>query len=170
MQLAEGFKMVQNFPHDFDGVLAGCPALNFPSLQSWSGHFYPIFGNPTDPTYVPQGPLWTLIHNEVLKQCDLLDGALDGIIEDPQLCRFRPEALQCPPGTTHFGSCLTGPQVGAVRQAFTDFYGTDGQLIYPRMQPGSELMASQQFYANGSFLYSTDWFRYVVYSMAHPAI
>jgi feruloyl esterase len=154
---------VQDFPQDFDGVLAGCPALNFPSLQSWSGHFYPIFGNPGDETYVPQGAHWEFIHDEILRQCDGLDGAIDGVLEDPRLCRFRPEALQCPPGTKG-PTCLTGSQVGAVRAAFTDFYGADGTMIYPRMQPGSEVMASQQFYANGSFLYSTDWFRYVVYS------
>ncbi|KUJ14339.1 tannase and feruloyl esterase [Mollisia scopiformis] len=160
----QGFKMVQDFPTDFDGVLAGCPALNFPSLQSWSGHFQPIFGNPGDDTYVPQGPHWELIHHEILKQCDGLDGVVDGIIEDTRLCRFRPEALQCSPGLDgKNGACLTGSQVGAVRNAFTDFYGVDGNLIYPRMQPGSEIMASEQFYANGTFLYSTDWFRYVVY-------
>lgn len=154
-----------SFPQDFDGVLAGCPALNFPSLQSWSGHFYPIFGDAGSPSFVPKGQLWDAIHTEILKQCDGIDGVVDGLIEDTRLCNFRPEALQCPPGTsTGSTSCLTGPQVIAVRAAFTDFYGVHGNMIYPRMQPGSEVTASDQFYANGSFLYSTDWFRYVVYS------
>jgi len=161
----QGFKSVQSYPNDFDGVLAGAPALNFPSLGSWSARFYPIFGNPSSPTYVPIGSLWSLIHQEILNQCDGIDGIVDGIIEDPELCRFRPEALQCSPGITNSTTCLTSPQVGAVRAAFTDYYGEDGELIFPRMQPGSEIIAQYVYYATGAFSYSVDWFRYVVFSM-----
>jgi feruloyl esterase len=89
---------------------------------------------------------------------------VDGIIEDPELCRFRPEALQCPPQAMNTTGCLTSAQVGAVRAAFTDFYGVDGKLIFPRMQPGSEVIAQYVYYTSGAFPYSTDWFRYVVYS------
>ena len=159
----QGFKSVQSYPLDFDGVLAGAPALNYPNLNSWSAHFYPIFGDPGNATYVPI-PMWAVIHQEILNQCDGIDGVVDGIIEDPELCRFRPEALQCPPGTTNSSTCLTSAQVGAVRLAFTDLYGVDGKLIYPRMQPGSEAIASLVYYATGPFSYSTDWFNYVVYS------
>jgi len=160
----QGFKSVQSYPLDFDGVLAGAPALNYPNLNSWSAHFYPIFGDPGNATFVPVG-LWAAIHQEILNQCDGIDGVVDGIVEDPELCRFRPEALQCPPGTTNSSTCLTSTQVGAVRQAFTDFYGVDGKLIYPRMQPGSEIIASLVYYTGGPFSYSSDWFKYVVYSM-----
>ena len=166
----QGFKSVQTYPLDFDGVLAGAPALNFPNLASWSNHFYPIFGNPGDSTYVPAGALWTTIHQEILNQCDGIDGVVDGIIEDPELCRFRPEALQCAPGATNSSTCLTSAQVGAVREAFTDYYGVDGKLIYPRMQPGSEITASLLYYSSGAFSLSSDWFKYVVYSMCHPVL
>lgn len=99
-----------------------------------------------------------------MNQCDGIDGVVDGIIEDPELCRFRPETLQCPPGTTNSSTCLTSAQVGSVREVFTDFYGVDEKLIYPRMQPGSEIIASLVYYSDGAFSYSTDWFNYVVYS------
>jgi len=159
----QGFKSVQTYPNDFDGVLAGAPALNFPSLDSWSAHFYPIFGNSSAPTFVSTA-LWAVIHQEIMNQCDAIDGVTDGVIEDPELCRFRPEALLCSPGVTNSTSCLTGAQAGAVRAAFTDYYGTDGKLIYPRMQPGSETIAALLYYTGGAFAYSVDWFRYVVYS------
>lgn len=139
-------------------------ALDFANLTSWSASFYKIFGDASDPTYVPAGALWALIHQEIMSQCDDIDGIVDGIIEDPTLCQFRPEALQCPPDTTNSTICLTSAQVGAVRAAITDYYGVDGQLIYPRMQPGSEETSQYIYYTSGPFSYSVDWFRYVVYS------
>ncbi len=36
----QGFKEVQKFPHDFDGVVVGAPAVGFNNLSSWSGSFY----------------------------------------------------------------------------------------------------------------------------------
>jgi len=36
----QGFKAVQSYPDDFDGVVAGAPALDFASLTSWSSSFY----------------------------------------------------------------------------------------------------------------------------------
>lgn len=89
---------------------------------------------------------------------------MDGIIEDPSLCRFRPEALQCAPDATDTTTCLKKEQVEGVRKVFTDYYGVDGQMIYPRMQPGSEAAAAQIYYTAQAFPYSADWFRYVVYS------
>jgi feruloyl esterase len=35
----EGFKEVQDFPQDFDGVVVGAPAVAFNNLSSWSGSF-----------------------------------------------------------------------------------------------------------------------------------
>jgi feruloyl esterase len=163
----QGFKAVQSYPEDFDGVVAGSPALAFTNLTSWSASFYPIFGDRNSSTYVPV-PLWTTVHQEILRQCDGLDGVVDGILEDPTLCPFRPEALIC--GASSNGtSCLTPAQAGAVRAAFSDYYGVDGSLIFPAMQPGSEQVASFLLYAGGAFPYSVDWFRYVVYSK-HPPL
>ncbi|KAL3420131.1 feruloyl esterase B-2-like protein 3 [Phlyctema vagabunda] len=158
----QGFKSVQEFPEDFDGVVAGAPALYSPALTAWSGHFYPILGSSNSSTFVPSA-LWLVIHDEILKQCDGLDGVSDGIVEDVDLCQFRPEALQCAPGATNTTACLTGAQVGAVREVFSDYYGLDGELIFPRMQPGSELVARFLYYSGRPFAYTTDWYRYVVY-------
>jgi hypothetical protein len=94
-----------------------------------------------------------LIHNEVLKQCDGLDGVLDGIIEDPTICDFRPEAIMCS-STTNSTDCLTPKQVDIVRGVLSPYYGEDGKLIYPAMQPGSEVYAVQKLYAGKPFSYS----------------
>ncbi|CZT04855.1 hypothetical protein WAI453_007630 [Rhynchosporium graminicola] len=157
----QGFKAVQTYPEDFDGVVAGAPALKFPDLSSWSALFYTLFGkDATDPRFVSV-PEWdAVVYPEVMRQCDGIDGVVDRVIEDPELCSFRPEALLCVPGTSE--GCLRKEQVESVRAIYTDYYGVDGKLIYPRMQPGSELVASRAYYTAGEFPYSSDWYRYVV--------
>ncbi|KAG9234077.1 tannase and feruloyl esterase-domain-containing protein [Amylocarpus encephaloides] len=162
----QGFKAIQTYPEDFDGVVAGAPAFAFPNLTAWSGHFYPMFGNASSASYIPAGSKWQLVHQEVLKQCDAIDGIADGILEDPNLCHFRPESLQCVSSrpSTNTANCLTKPQVKAVREALSDYLDDKGNLIYPRLQPGAEILASNVLFANGPFPYTTDWFRYVVYN------
>lgn len=60
---------MQDFPDDFDGVVAGAPAVAFNNLTSWSGDFLKILGNSSSPTFVSTD-LWTVVHEEILNQCD----------------------------------------------------------------------------------------------------
>lgn len=148
----QGIKAAEMFPGDFDGIVAGSPALDFNNLQSWRARFFPITGQTNSSDFIST-EVWTnLIHNEVLSQCDGLDGAIDGIIEDPNLCSFRPEALLCKKNIT--AHCLTPIQVQMIREIFSPFYGEDGNLIYPAMQPGSEILAATKLYAGMPFSYS----------------
>ena len=148
----QGIKAAEMFPCDFDGIVAGSPALDFNNLQSWRARFFPITGRPNSSDYISTARWINLIHGEILNQCDGLDGAIDGIIEDPNLCSFRPEALLCRRKTT--ADCLTSTQVEMVREIFRPFHGENGNLIYPAMQPGSEIMAATNLYAGKPFSYS----------------
>lgn len=148
----QGFKASEMFPRDFDGIVAGSPALDFNNLFSWRANFFPITGSNSSTDFITPS-LWTkLIHNEILNQCDRLDGAIDNIIEDPSLCDFQPESLLCANGATE--NCLTPVQVKTVRKIFEPLRGENGQVIYPAMQPGSEVMAVQKLYAGKPFSYS----------------
>jgi hypothetical protein len=40
----------------------------------------------------------TLFTNAVIAACDANDGVKDGIVSDPQMCRFDPQALLCKAG------------------------------------------------------------------------
>ena len=161
----QGFKSAQAFPEDFDGIVAGAPALDFNNLNSWSGHFYLLTGVAGSPTYLTADQ-WTAVHADIMAQCDGIDGHVDGIIEDPLLCQYRPESLICPPGTAaNTSTCITGTQARTVRAVFSGLYGENGTLVYPRMQPGSELLGEPYiYYAGQPFSYSVDWFRYAVYN------
>jgi len=160
----QGFKEAQDFPGDFDGIVAGAPALAFNNLSSWSGRGLIVTGPPTAPTFLtPQH--WALVAKDVLAQCDSLDGVKDGIIEDNDICPYRPENLQCSHssnGTNSTTTCLTSPQVQTVRTLFTDWYGVNGSIIYPRMNYGVELTAAFIYYNGQPFPYTQDWYRYAI--------
>lgn len=161
----QGWKMVQEFPEAFDGVVVGAPALAFNNLSSWSGSFYPKTGSNTSSTWLTPDE-WTLVHEDILSQCDGLDGVEDGIIEDPELCAYTPVNLQCSLSPSNSSACLSFAKVQTVAKIFQPFWGWGANnatsLIYPRMQPGSELADAYIYYNGQPFPYTEDWMRYAI--------
>ncbi|KAH7099964.1 Tannase/feruloyl esterase [Auriculariales sp. MPI-PUGE-AT-0066] len=157
----QGFRAAEQFPEDFDGIIAGDPALKFNNLISWSGVVpapmldgQPGAMSPAD---------WALVHGETLKQCDTLDGKADGTIAYPEDCDFRPEVLLC--SKFRQEPCLNAAQVDGLRTLYSPVYLTSGELLYPRYDPGSENngpIFNITFGGQFSFL-TLDGFRYVVY-------
>lgn len=54
------------------------------------------------------------------------------------------------PSGTDTNKCLTAPQVDALRQIYQPLFGTSGQLLYPRFDPGAEAYGSFQAALNGA--------------------
>lgn len=160
-----GIKAAEMFPDDYDGIVAGCPAVDFNNLQGWRASFYPITGAVGSENFI-NATLWTgLIHNEVLAQCDLIDGVADDIIEISDRCYFDPLKLLCADGVSNEnGTCLNSAQVDQLTQIYDTYTYPNGTLIFPRLNPGGEIMAVTKFFAGAPFSYSEDWFRYVVYN------
>jgi feruloyl esterase len=133
----QGLVEVQRFPADFDGVIAGAPAVDWLGLNA--GSLWTSLIN------VPRGGVpniglrqSALLHQAVIAQCDAIDGLRDGEIADPRRCDFRAKSLVCKPGRSDAG-CLTPDQAAAadklykaVRNSFT------GKLVLPGLLPGSE--------------------------------
>ena len=162
----QGWGSIQRYPNDFDGVVVGAPALNFVNLISWGGKVYPSTGPPGSKTFLTQAE-WKIVHKEILRQCDPIDGAKDGIIEDPTLCQPVLETLVCGPNVT--SSCLTSTNVQAAENVLAPLYGENGTMLYPRMQPGSELYAAPTVYTGQPFKFTEDWYKYVVYDPSYNA-
>ena len=160
------------YEDDYDGIIAGSPAVDFNNLYSWRASFLLITGSNTTSDFITATTWGNLIHKRILADCDTIDKVADGIIEDPTLCKFDPAELLCGPNatadnispTSTNATCLTSTQVDTVRKVFSPLLSTNGSLVYPRMQPGSEILAAQGLYAGQSFYYSQEWFRYVVFS------
>jgi feruloyl esterase len=165
----QGIQAALLFPDDYDGIVVGAPALNFNYLSAWRAHFYTVTGSMNSTGFIAAETWQGSIHEEVLRQCDGLDGVQDGILADPRLCAaiFRPEALICGGSTPTKGnssSCLTSEQVEVVRNVFSPLYGVNGEMIYPSLCPGAESRATERLLSGSPFPYSVDWYRYVVYS------
>jgi feruloyl esterase len=141
------------FPEDFNGIVVGAPAVNFNNMTSWRASFFGKTGASTSPSFIPASAWQGFIHDAVLKQCDAIDGVVDGIIEDPTLCDFRPEELICSSGQNST-KCLNEAQVEIVRSVLSPLYGSSGELVFPAMQPGSEVQAVQGLYSGTPFPYS----------------
>lgn len=133
---------LQRFPEDYDGVIVGAPA------HDWTHLFAAFVSNEqalwnTPGAYLNAGNL-AAIQTATLASCDGLDGVVDGVVEDPRRCSFDPASLACPGGTTS-DSCLTPPQVNAVRKIMqgprkphmshisqvSSHGGAPGKSIYP---------------------------------------
>ena len=142
--------------------MAGAPALSFNNLTSWSGHFYPLTGPPSAPTFVTQAQ-WFQVHLDVLKQCDKQDGLVDGIIEYPFTCKYDPSGLVCAEGS-NTTTCLTPAQIETVKAVYSPLLNSHGDLVFPRLQPGAEIIASAALINGQSFPYTNDWFRYAIYN------
>ena len=72
----------------------------------------------------------------VLKVCDANDGVRDGLVSDPERCVFDPSSLLC--SATNSASCLTPPQVDAVKQVYAGVKTVRGEPVYPGSAPGVE--------------------------------
>ncbi|KAI0164102.1 tannase and feruloyl esterase [Xylariaceae sp. FL1272] len=158
----QGIGSAEMFPEDFDGIVAGAPAVDFDDLYSWRASFYTVTGAVGSPDFISPDTWKTTIHNEILGQCDLIDGVADGIIEDPALCHWDPESLLCDSSGRNTTGCLSSIQVEMVKTIFSDYFWPDGTLLYPRMNPGSEILAADGLYSGKPYSPSADWFRFVV--------
>ncbi|PWN35620.1 tannase-domain-containing protein [Meira miltonrushii] len=138
---ARGLSAAQVYPDDFDGIMAGCPAINFMQMNTAQLATSSVH-NKTTPIgktgFFTRGALVGPIKDVVLQQCDGLDGVVDGVISDPSKCKPQLEKeLLC--GTnTKYGktnaTCLTQDQIKASQMGYgrlnnsASMNGPDGGL------------------------------------------
>jgi feruloyl esterase len=124
---------IQRFPTDFNGVVAGEPAMAMPGTVNSSEY---------GPWNAAAGILYTgnalaghanlspgdirLLHKAVMARCDAIDGLKDGIIGDPRACPFKPSDIQCQGLKT--SECLTAAEADVARRVYA-----------AGLEPGSEL-------------------------------
>ena len=83
----------QRYPDDYDGIIAGAPAIDWTHTWVGLGVVFDRWLAP-GPGYLPANKIPAL-HKAVLAACDGLDGIKDGVISKPQRCVFNPSVLAC---------------------------------------------------------------------------
>lgn len=161
----QGLKAIQMFPEDFDGVVAGAPAIQFTGRASqaiWIGQQT----HKDAESALPQAK-FAVVHDAVLAACDELDKVKDGVLENPRACKFDPKTIQCTSGSADTAKCLTPGEVETVKKIYSDVTNPrTGEVYFPGHEPGSEngwgTMAGANVFGVG-----TDMFKYVVFNDAN---
>ncbi|KAI8931793.1 hypothetical protein NX059_011430 [Plenodomus lindquistii] len=86
----QGYAIAQKYPHLVDGILANAPAISFTDLVT--SEMWPQLRMLMSDTYLSNCEL-AYYQERVVEACDSLDGVLDGIVEDPELCKFDTYSL-----------------------------------------------------------------------------
>jgi tannase/feruloyl esterase len=133
----EAMISAQRYPNEFDGIVAGAPAMrtNYSNLAT---RWVTVSLNAAAPKD-PEGHAQTaqalsdsdrkLVLDGLLKSCDALDGAKDGMIFDTRHCGFDPKTLECKGAKAD--DCLSTPQVQAIERAFAGPKTASGIQVYP---------------------------------------
>jgi len=125
----QGLMEAQRYPDDYDGILAGAPAINistFHAAQLWAAQHTLV-----DPAgYIP-AEQYALINRYVLDRWDALDGAEDGLLEDPRRVVVDYDGVRDAAG-------LSDRQVETLRALYQGPVNASGESVYPGLMPGGE--------------------------------
>ena len=125
----QGLMEAQRYPADYDGILAGAPAINisvFHTSQVWAAQHALV-----DPESYITPEQYGAINRWVLDRWDALDGARDGVIEDPRQVDIDYAGVQAAAG-------LSDRQVETLRALYGGPVNAAGESVYPGLMPGGE--------------------------------
>jgi pimeloyl-ACP methyl ester carboxylesterase len=132
----EGMLASQRYPAEFDGIVAGAPAMRTGRSNlglAWANYNFAQIapkdenGRP-DPARAFSLSDRKLVTDAILAACDATDRLKDGMIFDMRQCHFDPAALTCSSAKTD--ACLTPGQVSALTKAFAGPTNSRGAPSY----------------------------------------
>lgn len=130
----EGLMFSQRYPGLFNGIVAGNPGMDLPKAavaEAWDSQAFAAaarsntpFGNPDLASSFTPAEL-AVVGTAILDACDANDGLVDGMVFNPQACRFDPRTLG-PAGTGK----LSAMQVTALQKVFDGARDSHGKPLY----------------------------------------
>lgn len=155
----QGLMEAQRYPQDYNGIVAGAPAINWPKLimQSlWGSVQMNVAGDP-----IPSCKLAAAAAAAVAA-CDAIDGVKDGVIEDPKRCAYDPKELI----GTSAGECgvFTEADAKIIRQLWDGPRREDGSFLWYGQTRGADLNGVAA--SRGTplkpqgFPFAVDWLKY----------
>lgn len=135
----QGMMFTQRFPSYFDGVIAMAPAMRVSKGATigaaWDSQAMRAIapkgadGKPVLSKAFSNDDL-AVLRKGILDACDAQDGITDGLVSNPDACKFDVRKLQCR-SSKKAATCLSAPQVGALRKIFEQgARNSAGQALY----------------------------------------
>jgi Tannase and feruloyl esterase len=155
----QAMKEAQRFPDDFNGIIAGAPGLD------WTGRAAQAIRVAKTLEHNTAGRLSAkdtqLLHRAAVGACDTSDGLKDGLLSDPERCRFDPVVLQCS-GSSQ-SECLTTAQVETARLIYSRGVNRSTKREVGGLLPGSELGWTDLGWTVSARATGLDQFRFLVF-------
>lgn len=135
-----GLRAAQQYPADYDGILAGDPPLRFGAAMAYQ--LWPqvvmkeLIGHPIAPAK------FDLASARAVQACDAIDGLRDGLLSDPRKCRYRAardKALAKASCAADDGTCLAPAEARAIDMIWRGPTTASGSLLWRGIERGAPL-------------------------------
>ncbi|KAH7388951.1 Tannase/feruloyl esterase [Cadophora sp. MPI-SDFR-AT-0126] len=160
----QGLMMAQRYPEGYNGILAGAPAINWPSFIV--AEYWPQFVMNQLGSYPSSCELDTLTA-AAIEACDGDDGLVDGIISAPGLCHFDPHTAVGRSISCESGEIVISQAAATVAQAaWTGPQSADGRRLWYGLSHDASLLglanttcSSNDSCVGAPFPIATDWIK-----------
>ncbi|RLN81760.1 hypothetical protein BBJ28_00023827 [Nothophytophthora sp. Chile5] len=128
------------YPNDFNGIIAGAPAMLFTFQNSFHHGWLAVSNVDENGNHILLSDRLEILHDAVVSACDSLDGIDDGLLSDPRVCDFDIYTIQCASDADN-STCLTSAEIEAVGKFYSGAIDTDSgeHLTVGEVQFSSEL-------------------------------
>ena len=147
----QGLMEAQRYPEDYDGIVSGCPAINWHKFVLAS--LWPQVVMTANSNRVSTAKLRAATA-AAIAACDAMDGVTDGLIDDPSRCTYDPKALV---GTQVGGSTFTEADADVIRKIWEGPRAQDGTFLWYGLSKGADLT---MLGGARPFPIPVDWVRY----------
>jgi feruloyl esterase len=142
----QGLIEAQDFPWDFDGIVAGAAPLDETGTALQLAWTVQANVDAQGKAMLDEASV-RLLHAAVVAACDMNDGVADEVIGDPRKCHFDIEQLRCKSHAS--SSCLSAAQVGAARKIYSGPVDSKGLAIG---HTGGAMLGSELYWL-GDYVY-----------------
>ncbi len=135
-----GMYAAQRYPELFDGIAAGGGIFDLTGNSGVHGLWLLQSTRDTQGrAVIDQGKL-PLLAQHVLKQCDDLDGVVDGVVARTEHCKPELDSLLCDDDAD--SECFTGVELASIKRLYQGATA-GGKQLFPGIPPGSESLWSR---------------------------
>jgi feruloyl esterase len=115
----------ERYPVDYEGVIAGDPLMSSTTSAARAVVQNAALSSPA--AYIPEATI-AAIDARVTGRCDAIDGAKDGLVQNPSSCPVHAEDLLCRAGETE--ACLNADQMRVLKSYTSPFRDTQGHVLF----------------------------------------